>query len=320
MQPLHIKTPLLESHPLSKIVGCPVYLKLENIQPVSSFKLRGLGHLCQKAVQNGCKHIVCSSGGNAGLAAAYSARKLNVPCTIIVPSTTPAFMVKRLEEEKAKVIVHGDVWNDADALAQELCKDPEYTYIPPFDHPDIWEGVASLVHEAVEDLQGTKPSVVAVCVGGGGLLCGILQGLHDVGWQDVPVVAMETEGANCLNASLNENRIVKLDGITSIAKCLGSTQVARRAFQWTKEHNIISDLCTDVDALNACLRFADDHRMLVEPGCGATLASVYNNMYDKWSKEGKLNSDIKSILVVVCGGNMVSLEQLQIWKKQLGMS
>lgn len=48
MQPMHIKTPLLESHPLSKIVGCPVYLKLDNVQPVSSFKLRGLGNLCQK--------------------------------------------------------------------------------------------------------------------------------------------------------------------------------------------------------------------------------------------------------------------------------
>lgn len=74
--------------------------------------------------------------------------------------------------------------------------------------------MASLIHEAVDDLQGAKPSVVAVCVGGGGLLCGVLQGLHDVGWYDVPVVAMETEGANCLNASVKEDRIVKLDGIT----------------------------------------------------------------------------------------------------------
>ena len=60
--------------------------------------------------------------------------------------------------------------------------------------------------------------------------------------------------------------------------------------------------------------------MLVEPGCGATLASIYNNLYDKWSKEGKLPMDIKSVLVVVCGGNMVSLEQLQKWKSQLGVS
>ncbi|KAK3710180.1 hypothetical protein QZH41_010570, partial [Actinostola sp. cb2023] len=256
MQPLHIKTPLLESHPLSKIVGCQVFLKLENVQPVSSFKLRGLGNLCQKAAQNGCKHIVCSSGGNAGLAAAYSARKLHISCTIIVPSTTPDFMVKRLEEEGAKVIIHGDVWNEADVRARELTKNPEYTYIPPFDHPDIWEGIATMIHEVAEDLQGIKPTVVAVCVGGGGLLCGVLQGLHDVGWQDVPVVAMETEGANCFNASVKDGRVVKLDGITSIAKCLGSTQVAQRAFQWTKEHQVISDICTDIDALNACLQFA----------------------------------------------------------------
>lgn len=56
-----------------------------------------------------------------------------------------------------------------------------------------------------------------MCVGGGGLLCGVVQGLHDVGWQDVPVVAMETEGANCLNESIRENRVVKQAGITRFA-------------------------------------------------------------------------------------------------------
>lgn len=79
------------------------------------------------------------------------------------------------------------------------------------------EGVASMIHELVEDLHGNKPSVIAVCVGGGGLLCGVVQGLHDVGWQDVPVVAMETEGANCLNESIKEDRVVKQDGITRYA-------------------------------------------------------------------------------------------------------
>jgi L-serine/L-threonine ammonia-lyase len=59
--------------------------------------------------------------------------------------------------------------------------------------------------------------------------------------------------------------------------------------------------------------------MLVEPSCGATLASVYNNYYDKWKREGKLTSDIQSILIVVCGGNMVTIEQIAKWKTQLGM-
>jgi L-serine/L-threonine ammonia-lyase len=75
------------------------------------------------------------------------------------------------------------------------------------------EGVATLIHETAKDMNGTKPGVVAVCVGGGGLLCGVLQGLHDVGWTDVPVVAMETEGANSLNASVKAGRLVTLDGI-----------------------------------------------------------------------------------------------------------
>lgn len=75
------------------------------------------------------------------------------------------------------------------------------------------EGVATLIHEAAKELNGVKPGVVSVCVGGGGLLCGVVQGLHDVGWKDVPVVAMETEGANSLNASVQADQLVTLDGI-----------------------------------------------------------------------------------------------------------
>ncbi|EDO44173.1 predicted protein [Nematostella vectensis] len=306
MHSLHVKTPLLESHPLSRKAKCSVYIKLDNVQPCGSFKIRGVGNLCQKAVQRGSQHLVCSSGGNAGLAAAYSARMLDTPCDIIVPSTTPESMVVRLREEGANVTVHGDV--------SVLC----YTYVPPFNHPDIWEGVASVIHESSEQIKN-KPDVVVVCVGGGGLLCGVLQGLHDVGWKDVPVIAMETEGANSFEASVKAGELVTLDGIRSIAKTLGATRVAERALEWTKEHNVISCVCTDSQAVNACERFANDHRMLVEPSCGATLAAIYENILPKLQVDGRLGT-IKTALVIVCGGNMVTIEQLLKWKTQLRLN
>lgn len=70
-----------------------------------------------------------------------------------------------------------------------------------------------MVHEIAASLP-RKPSVVVASVGGGGLLCGVLKGLHDVGWNDVPVVAMETEGANCLAASIQAGRVITIPGIT----------------------------------------------------------------------------------------------------------
>ena len=75
------------------------------------------------------------------------------------------------------------------------------------------EGVATVIHESAEQLP-QKPSIVVVSVGGGGLLSGVLQGMHDVGWTDVPVVAMETKGADSFNASVKEGELVTLDAIT----------------------------------------------------------------------------------------------------------
>lgn len=262
--------------------------------------------------------MVCSSGGNAGLAAAYSARKLGVSCTVVVPGTTPAFMVERLSEEKAVVEICGDSWDDADALALKLAKQPGYAYIPPFNHPDIWEGVATVIQESAAQLP-EKPSAVVVSVGGGGLMAGVLQGMQDVGWDEVPLIAMETKGANCFDAAVQAGKLVTLDEITSIAKSLGARTVAAKALEWTHKHKIINHVCSDQEAVLACERFADDHRMLVEPACGASLACVYERLFKGWKEQGKL-AELKSVLIIVCGGNIVSLKALKEWKEKLGLS
>ncbi|XP_020601719.1 serine dehydratase-like [Orbicella faveolata] len=306
MEPLHITTPLIESHALSKLTGFPVYLKLENVQPVGSFKIRGVGNLCQKAMKRGCDHMVCSSGGNAGLAAAYSARKLNIPCTIVVPGTTPMFIVERLREERATVEVCGKSWDDADARTRSLAEQPEKN-----GHCN-----SKMSCHSAKQLP-EKPGMVVVSVGGGGLLSGVLQGMHDVGWTDVPLVAMETKGAHSFDAAIQAGELVTLDAITSIATCLGARTVAAKALEWTKNHKVINHVCSDEEAVLACERFADDHRMLVEPACGAALACVYERLFKAWQEQGKLG-ELKSTLVIVCGGNLVSMKAMKEWKDKLG--
>ncbi|XP_077996137.1 L-serine dehydratase/L-threonine deaminase-like [Glandiceps talaboti] len=316
---LHIHTPLLLSRPLSRMTGLSVYLKYDNMQPTESFKIRGVGHLCKKGKKNGCTHIVSSSGGNAGVAAAYAAKELGLAATVVVPETTPQFTVERLRSELgAKVEIHGKVWNHAEQRALELAKIPGHVYVPPFNHPDVWEGHESVVVEIAEDLK-VKPDVVIVSVGGGGLLCGVVQGLWKVGWKDVPVIAMETIGADSYNAAVTAGHLVTLPDITSVAKCLGALTVCSQSLQYYSKHEIHSVVVEDKEAVSACLRLLDDHRVLVEPACGAALAAIYSNTIPKLQKEGKLKEDIKNVVAVVCGGSSVDLQQLLKWKEQFGL-
>ncbi|KAE8634185.1 hypothetical protein XENTR_v10002222 [Xenopus tropicalis] len=316
---LHLNTPLRDSVPLSKLAGITVYLKLDNAQPTGSFKIRGIGNLCKTWAERGCKHFVCSSGGNAGLAAAYSARMLSIPATIIVPITTPTFTIQRMKDEGASVFVVGEILDEAIEHAKELVRNnPGWVYIPPFDDPLIWEGHTSLVKEIKASLP-SKPGAIALSVGGGGMLCGVVQGLREEGWDDVPIIAMETRGAHSLNAALQAGKLVTLPEITSVAKTLGAKTVGAQTLKVAQEHPVFSEVISDQEAVMAIEKFADDEKMLVEPACGAALAAVYSNVAERLKKEGKLSPDLSSLVIIVCGGNNITLAQLFQLKKQLGM-
>src|SRR6185437_7756118 len=133
----------------------------------------------------------------------------------------------------------------------------------PFDHPLLWEGHASLVDEMLE--AGPAPDAVVVAVGGGGLLCGVAEGLARHGLNMVPIVAVETQGAASFAAAMDAGRPVALDRIDTIASSLGARQVCGEAFQWSRRRPVVSAVVSDADAVRACARFADGHLALVEP-------------------------------------------------------
>jgi L-serine/L-threonine ammonia-lyase len=281
MAALHVVTPLLEAPMLSARVGSRVFLKMDTVQPSGSFKVRGIGHLCTRAVAAGATALVTSSGactwplpnpclpfscclrhqgGNAGMAVAYCGRRLGVAVTVVIPTTTPSFMVARLRGEGADVRVHGRVWDEAHAHATELVRAAggAATYVPPFDHPDLWAGHASLVEEVAAQLPaGTPPPRALVCsVGGGGLLCGMLEGLARVGWDThTHTVAVETEGADCLSAALKAGAPVTLPAITSVAKSLGALTVCARALELAATRPVASVVIPDAAAVRACTAF-----------------------------------------------------------------
>lgn len=304
---LHRVTPLLESAPLSRAFGGPVWIKLDNTQPPGSFKIRGVGLLCERAAKNGARRFVSSSGGNAGLAAAYAGSCLGIPVTVVVPETTPPRMRAMIKDAGAEVSVRGAVWDEADVVARDLARSSGGAYVPPFDHPDIWEGNATIIEEVADEIE--EPDAVFVAVGGGGLLCGVLQGLEDVGWNRCAVVAVETHGSASLKAAMEAGAPVAIDGIRSLAKSLGARTVAAEAHQWTRRRPVTPHQVSDGDAVRAVRAFLDDHRALVEPACGAALAAAYQR--PDCLVEGA------SALVIVCGGAGVTLEQLAAWQAEV---
>ncbi|XP_077164591.1 serine dehydratase-like [Paroedura picta] len=317
-RPFHVVTPVLESIALTQAAGSKVYMKMENVQPTGSFKIRGIGYFCQEVAKRGCQHFVCSSGGNAGLAAAYAARKLGIPATIILPESAAASTMKMLESLGAEVEIFGKVWDEADDRATVLAKERGWVKIHPFDHPSVWKGHSSLVKE-LQDSLDAKPGAIILSVGGGGLLAGVVAGLQEVGWQDVPIVAVETRGAESFNAAVQAGRLVTLPDITSVAKCLGAKTVAQRALDCASECPIISHVLDDVEAMKAMEQFLDDERMLVEPACGAALALLYSGQIQRLQEEGRLSRTLDSIVLIVCGGSSIQMDTLRNLKKQLGM-
>ncbi len=288
-------------------MGAAVLLKMEALQPIGSFKIRGIGAACQASWKEGAKKLICASGGNAGYAVAHAGRQLGITVTIVVPKTTSSWMQDILRREGATVAMHGDSWDDAHDYATILATQENAAYIHPFDDSRIWQGHASIIHEIAE--ANIKPGAVVVSVGGGGLLCGLLEGLHQVGWEEVPVVAVETAGAASFAASVRAGHLITLDRITSIATTLGARTVAPTALAWAQRHQIIPWVVTDRAAVDACLRFADEHRVLVEPACGAALATVYG--------QAEPLESLAPIVVIVCGGAGVNLALLEEWKKKV---
>uniref|UniRef100_A0A8C1Q9D0 Serine dehydratase-like n=1 Tax=Cyprinus carpio TaxID=7962 RepID=A0A8C1Q9D0_CYPCA len=200
--------------------------------------------------------------GNAGMATTYAARKLKLLATI---------------DQGAMVKV---IWDDANAEALCLAEREGLTVIHPFSLPLVWKGHSSIVHELKASL-------------------GIVEGLDEVGWGDVPVLFMETMGADCKPESQRS------------ATCLGAKTACQQVFEYNKRPNVISEVVSDLQALEAVELFLDEERVLVELACRASLAAVYSGVIQRLQEEGRLPKPLDSLVMIVCGGGSMNLAQLQ---------
>jgi L-serine/L-threonine ammonia-lyase len=129
------------------------------------------------------------------------------------------------------------------------------------------------------------------------------------GGADIPVIAVETEGADSYGKSLNAGFLIELANISSIATTLGARIVCEQALAYSREHCIQSVVLPDRIAISASLQFLQDHGIVVEPACGVALAAVYEKV--------AVLSGYKTVLVIVCGGvgstadHLVELSRLE---------
>lgn len=301
---LHIKTPLILHLGLSTPTR-RIWLKLENLQPSGSFKLRGMGLLCSQAKAQGKRRVVCPSGGNAGFATAIAAASLGLSACIVVPHTTPETTRARIRKTGAEVIVHGKVWDEANQRAKELSQDADTEYVPAFDHPVLWEGHSTLVDEVLEACPHVDAMVTSV--GGGGLLAGVLTGLMRHGRTDCRIIACETEGAASFAAAVKAGHPVRLPRIDTVATSLGAAQVAAWPVQHIRDFPHQCVVLSDEDAIMGVVRFASDLRQLVEPACGVSLAVAY--------LDHPAIADAHDVVIVVCGGVSVSAQLVAGWAR-----
>lgn len=318
----YLQTPLVPSLYLSELTGCKVLLKLELCQPSGSFKSRGLGNLVHQTVTKAPEgkqfHFFSPSGGNAGCATAYAARLYGQKCTVCVPSTTNPSMIARIRKTGATVVPHGNFIADCEKHIKEVlmpASEEEAVFCHPYDNPLVWQGNSTLADELVDQFAGAKPDALVCSVGGGGMYNGIVEGFHRAGWNDVDIVAVETEESSSLAQSLKANgEQIFLKSPKTIATSLSTASITKETIAYAMGgHPTHSMVVEDSEAAEACVRFANDHKLLIEAACGTALAPLYKERL----KEALPNLGPDStVVVVVCGGTSVSWEILDGYSKK----
>ncbi|MBS2096831.1 threonine ammonia-lyase [Carboxylicivirga linearis] len=208
-------TPITRNRNLSTKYEANILLKREDLQSVRSYKIRGaynkIKSLTDEQVQAG---IVCASAGNHAQGVAYSCQMLGIDGIIYMPSTTPkqkVNQVKMFGQDKVKVILTGDTFDDSYNAAMDECIKGGRTFIHPFDDPKIIEGQATV---GLEILEQTKDKIdyIFVPIGGGGLVSGLGSYIKHMS-PETKIIGVEPKGAPSMDQSLKQGKVIELKEI-----------------------------------------------------------------------------------------------------------
>ncbi|MDY0006221.1 MAG: threonine ammonia-lyase, biosynthetic, partial [Spongiibacteraceae bacterium] len=267
------ETPLDEARQLSIRLDNRVLLKREDLQPVFSFKLRGAyNKMTSLAPEVLAKGVIAASAGNHAQGVALSALKLGVKATIVMPRTTPAIKVDAVRSRGARVVLHGDTYDEASEYAMKLVAEKGMSYIHPYDDPEVIAGQGTIGMEILR--QHTGPiEAVFVPVGGGGLCAGIAAYIKYLR-PEIKVFGVEPDEAACLKAALDAGRRVTLKEVGLFADGVAVATIGKEPFRVLRK-TLDGVITASVDEICAAIKdIFDDTRSIAEPAGAVALAGL----------------------------------------------
>lgn len=284
-------TSLVYSPAFSKATGNQVYIKPENMQVTGAYKIRGAYYkISTLTEEEKARGLVTASAGNHAQGVAYAAQAAGVAATIVMPTTTPLVKVNNTKDYGAKVILHGETFDDAAQLAAQLSEQEGLTYIHPFNDLAIATGQGTISYEIFQDLPDVD--VILVPIGGGGLATGVST-LAKLLNPNVKVIGVEPTGAASMKASLEAGHIVTLDKVETIADGVAVKTPGDKIFPYIQQN--IDEIITinDAELVDAFLDMMEKHKMIVENAGLLTIAALSH-----------LDCQGKNVVPVLSGGNM----------------
>lgn len=285
------KTPVDFSDALSEIVDGEVYLKLENLQKTGSFKIRGALYKVHR-IGKGVNGVVAASAGNHALGVAYATLVFGIPCVVVMPEFATIMKVESARRLGAEVVLHGEVYDDAERRAREIAMERGFEFIHPFDDLDIISGQGTVALEIAEQVKNLDTIIVPV--GGGGLISGISAVMKSLN-PDIEVIGVEPENAPKFATSLKKGRIVNVEIKPTIADGLATKKPGRLTFRVVSE--LVDSIVTvSEDEIARAIHFLLENEKVLAEGAGAAgVAALLGN---------KLDIEGKRAAVVISGGNI----------------
>jgi threonine dehydratase len=289
-----VKTPLVTAAVLDEMFGKPsIRLKLENRQRTGSFKPRGALHkLTALTPEQRARGVVAASAGNHGQGVALAGKYLGIDVTVFVPGRTPAVKCERIRELGARLVVQGEVYDEAEAAAVAHAVAVGAVFVSPFDDELVIEGNGgSIADELIE--QAPDLAMVVCPVGGGGLISGIARRLAPRG---VRIVGVQPE-ANCaMHDSLVQGRaLTRYRGRHTLAEGLEGA-VAELTFSIVRQHVERIALVSEAAIRRAVAFGYRKLGQILEPSGAVALAGILEHAVTK-APEG-------STVVLLTGANI----------------
>ena len=258
-------TSLVYSPAFSKATGNQIYIKPENMQVTGAYKIRGAYYkISTLSDEEKARGLVTASAGNHAQGVAYAAQAAGVSATIVMPTTTPLVKVNNTKDYGAKVVLHGETFDDAAELAAKLSEEEGLTYVHPFNDPAIATGQGTISYEIFQDLPDVD--VILVPIGGGGLATGVST-LAKLLNPNVTVIGVEPSGAASMKASLDAGHVVTLDRVETIADGVAAMNAQVKELGLQHTHFANPHGISDEDHYTSCYDMAQILRWaLTQPG------------------------------------------------------